>query len=223
MKLISSIRSIVSAIFDRSQTEGNLDEELRAHLENRAEDLERSGLTPRAAERQARIEFGGHEKFKEECREALGARSLEIFLEDVRFAARLLRKSPGFAAVAVLTLALGIGANTAIFSVVDTVLLRPLPYRNPLRLVWASEHFALGPSTVVSADFPAWRDHNHAFEQVEAFGGTSGANLTGAGEPARVSVTSVTTGFFSMLGVAAVLGRTFWQMRASKDKNTSLS
>src|SRR2546430_10626479 len=74
----------------------------------------------------------------------------------------------------------------------------------------SSEHFALGPSTVVSADFPAWRDHNHAFEQVEAFGGTSGANLTGAGEPARVSVTSVTTGFFSMLGVAAVVGRAFF-------------
>lgn len=223
MKSFLTIRSIVSVLFRRSQSEGDLDEELRVHVRNRADDLERSGLTRAEAERRARIEFGGHEKFKEECREALGARSLEIFLEDVRFAARLLRKSPGFAAVAVLTLALGIGANTAIFSVVDTVLLRPLPYRNPLRLVWASEHFALGPSTVVSADFPAWRDHNHAFEQVEAFGGTSGANLTGAGEPARVSVTSVTTGFFSMLGVAAVLGRTFWQMRASKDKNTSLS
>jgi len=209
VKSFLTIRSIVSVLFRRSQSEGDLDEELRVHVRNRADDLERSGLTRAEAERRARIEFGGHEKFKEECREALGARSLEIFLEDVRFAARLLRKSPGFAAVAVLTLALGIGANTAIFSVVDTVLLRPLPYRNPLRLVWASEHFALGPSTVVSADFPAWRDHNHAFEQVEAFGGTSGANLTGAGEPARVSVTSVTTGFFSMLGVAAVLGRTF--------------
>jgi len=209
MKLISSIRSILSAIFDRSQAEGNLDEELRAHVENRAQDLERSGLTPAAAERQARIEFGGHEKFKEECREALGARSLEILLQDVRFAARVLRKSPGFTAVAALTLALGIGANTAIFSVVNAVFLRPLPYRNPLRLVWASEHFAFGPSTVVSADFPPWRDHNHVFEQVEAFGGTSGANLTGVGEPARVSVTNVTTGFFSMLGVAPLVGRSF--------------
>jgi putative ABC transport system permease protein len=109
----------------------------------------------------------------------------------------------------VLTLALGIGANTAIFSVVDAVLLRPLPYKDPSRLVWATEHFAFGPSTVISADFPAWKDRNHVFEQIAAFGGTSGANLTGTGEPARVSVTNVTTDFFSMLGAQPVVGRTF--------------
>src|SRR5881275_1850770 len=87
--------------------------------------------------------------------------------------------------------ALAIGANTAIFSVVDAVLLRPLPFKDPGRLVWATEHFAFGPSTVISADFPAWKDRNHVLEQIAAFGGTCGANLTGAGEPSRVTITRV--------------------------------
>ena len=99
---------------------------------------------------------------------------------ELQYAVRLLRKSPVFTIIAVLSLAIGIGANTAIFSVVDAVLLRPLPYSDPSRLVWATEHFGFGPSTVVSADFPAWKDGNHVFEQIGAFGGTVGANLTGA-------------------------------------------
>lgn len=130
-------------------------------------------------------------------------------LQDLRYGLRLLGKAPVFASVAVLTLALGIGANTAIFSIVDTVLLRPLPYRDPSTLVWAAEHFGVGPPTVVSPDFAAWRDRNHTLERIEGFSATSGANLTSVGEPARISVTHVTTGLFSMLAVHPLTGRTF--------------
>src|SRR5205085_2432159 len=106
MRLLSSLRSGAAALFRRAQREGDLDEELRAHVQNRADDLERSGLTRAEAERQARIEFGGREKFKEECREERGG-LLETVWKDLRFGARMLLKSPGFATVAILTLALG--------------------------------------------------------------------------------------------------------------------
>src|SRR5437879_11239756 len=85
----------------------------------------------------------------------------------------------------------------------------PEQFKDPGRLVWATEHFAFGPSTVISADFPAWKDRNHVLEQIAAFGGTSGANLTGAGDPSRVTVTRVTTGLFSMLGLQPAAGRAF--------------
>src|SRR5438876_5004717 len=196
-------------MFGRKRPVSDFNAEIEAHLQLEVERLKEQGLSHDEARVAARRAFGNVMHAEERFYDAGRWLWWDHLRQDVRFGLRMLAKSPGFTTVAVLTLALAIGANTAIFSVVDAVLLRPLPFRDPARLVWATEHFAFGPSTVVSADFPAWKDRNNVFEQIGAFGGTSGANLTGAGEPTRVSVTNVTTGFFSMLGVQPIAGRTF--------------
>ncbi|HEX5410744.1 MAG TPA: ABC transporter permease [Terriglobia bacterium] len=211
MASLRILLSKLSALFRKARLEQQLDEDVRAHLNMLAEENLRKGMTTEEARYAARREFGNIASIKEECRERWSIRIIEELVQDLRYGLRQLRRNPGFTAVAVLTLALGIGANTAIFSVVDTVLLRPLPYKDASRLLWATERFPFnhGAANVVSPDFIGWKDRNQAFEQIGAAGGAGGENLTGAGPAIRVSITNVTTNFFSMLGVHPLLGRTF--------------
>ena len=217
MSVIASLRSMVSAVFRRSVVENEVEEELRAHIQDRANDLERSGVPRAEAERRARLEFGGYQKFKEECREAQGAHFLECLIQDLRLGLRMLRKSPGFTAVAVLTLALGIGANAAIFSFVDAVLLKPLPYPHPERIVSVWEKLPGGRNDnnlISTLNFLDWKRQNRCFQFLSAIAEDT-VTLTGSGSPAELNVQRVSASYFSLLGVDATLGRTF---AASEDE-----
>ena len=209
MKLIASTRSFAATLFHRSRLERDMDDELRSHIASRAEDLMRSGLPREQAMRRARIEFGGYQKYKEEIRESLGAHFLETLLQDLRYAFRMLRKSPGFTAVAVLTLALGIGANTAIFSVVDAVLLQPLPYPNPKEIVQLVETVGKTEHSPVSyPNFLDWQRENKVFQNLAAYAHAD-VNLESGGNSERVSCEVVSSSYFDLLGVRAFLGSTF--------------
>jgi predicted permease len=214
MSLLSTLRSVVSAVFHRAGVENDTDEELRAHVQNRADDLERSGLTRAEAERRARIEFGAHEKFKEECREATGAHFLHTLLQDLRFGLRMLRKSPGFTAVALLTIAIGIGANAAVFSVVNSVLLKPLKYPKPEELVALHQ---VAPGATGLADFESglllspsmyatYSEHNRTFQSLGVWVPDM-ANVTGLDEPEQVRAVDVSDGVLQALGVPPEVGR----------------
>lgn len=205
------LRSLLGILLKRQRFEERMDQEMLFHLESFTEDLVRSGVPRREAERRARIEFGGVEIAQESCREARNIHVFDQMRQDAAYAYRIFRKQPAFTLIAVLTLALGIGATTAIFSLLDAVLLRALPFRDPERLVmlWEgaaqtnNQRYPLAPANYVD-----WKAQNQSFEDVAALEYTS-YNLTGSGEPERIQAQKVTANFFALLGVTPVLGRSF--------------
>jgi len=168
MRFLAWFRSVAAKFFHRSQIERDMEEELRSHTQHRADDLERSGLDRAEAERRARIEFGGHGRFKEECREALGGNFIEILMRDVRFSVPVLRKSPGFTIVAVLTLALAIAANAVVFGILNALILRPLNVPQAESLYGIDRASAWG-SYQSYPDYLDLRDHNRGFDGLAAY------------------------------------------------------
>jgi len=208
MNLLAYLRSLAAKFFHRSQTADEMDEELRSHIQHRADDLERSGVDRAEAERRARIEFGGQEKFKEECHEALGGNFIEGLTNDLRYSFRMLRKSPGFTSVAVLTLALAIGANAVVFAVLNALILRPLNVPQAQSL-WAIERRAsfLDPSQSYP-DYLDLRDRSRSFDDLAGYTGAE-AGLDTGDNPSRVWVIESTGNYFDVLDIHPYLGRFF--------------
>ncbi len=188
----------------KSREERELDDELKFHLEQEAQLRRDRGQDPDAARR----DFGNVTLARESTREAWGWTRVEAAFRDARFALRLLRKSPAFAITAIAVLALGIGATSAIFSVVNAVLLRPLPFSEPDRLVMVWERSQSGrPNVIQSGNFLDWRARNKSFTQIAALWAFS-MNVSGDGEPVQIPGMNVTAGFFEILRAAPILGRT---------------
>ncbi|MDQ3803688.1 MAG: ABC transporter permease [Acidobacteriota bacterium] len=201
------------ALFGREAVIRDIDEELLAHVEMETEANVARGMSPEAARRAALRSFGNPGRVRDTAYEVRGGGMLETLWQDVRYGVRALLKQPGFAAVAVLTLALGIGANSTIFSFANGVLLRPLPYENPERLVLVDETAPKRGITSMGVSFPNfldWRAQNQVFEDIAAYqAGTY--TLVGGGEPEQIRGARVSSGLFEILGVSPVLGRTVHQ------------
>jgi predicted permease len=193
----------------RDKWERELSEELRDHFEKQVAANVAAGIPADEARRQAALQFGAVEGVKEDCREQRSGFWLETLFADLRYALRMFRKNPGFAAIAILTLALGIGANTAIFSVVEGVILAPLPYFQPDRLVMVWENNPRFPRVWVShLNFQDWQRSAHSFRQMAAFA-ERGVDIAGPGTPEHLNSKQISSGFFSTLGAQLTLGREF--------------
>jgi predicted permease len=207
MRLIAWLRSATPKFFRRSQTADDMDEELRAHIQLRADDLVRSGLTRIEAERRARIEFGGYEKYREESHEALGGNFVETLLQDIRFSLRLLRKSPGFTVTGTLTLALAIGANAVVFSVMNGLILRPLDVPDAQSL-YVIERASSKDTSQSYPEYLDLRDRNRSFDNLAGFRLTQVALDTGE-NPSLVWGEEASGNYFDALRIQPYLGRFF--------------
>lgn len=202
--------NFVRNVFQDARRDGDLDAEIQSTLALLTDQKVAQGMAPDEARRAAIIELGGVEQVKENVRAVRAGAWLDSLLQDVRFALRMLRKAPGFAVVAILTVALGIGANTAIFSIVNSVLLRQLPYKNPSRLVWVTDFLPkTNQSFVLDFGYAAWRKQNRSFTEMAAYRSSAQYTLTGEGEPERLSAAKITASFLDVLDVKPRLGRNF--------------
>jgi putative ABC transport system permease protein len=209
MQLLLKVRSFLRNLFLSRHVEVDLDEELHSHLEMMVEENIRAGMQPKDALRAARIELGGIEQVKEQVREKRIGNWLPSVISDCRYGARQLRKNPSFTVVVVLTLALGIGATTAIFSVVYGVLLRPLPYSNSNRIMALFEVTSKGrPSRVADPNFDDFRDQSHSFQVIAKYNNDI-ASISGTSQPTRTTVARISPDFLKVFSVQPILGRDF--------------
>jgi macrolide transport system ATP-binding/permease protein len=213
MTMFAWLKNSSRNLFRKQRADQDLDNEVRGYVEMIAEEKMSAGMNPEEARRAARIEAGGVEQVKESVRDIRAGIWLETLLQDLRYAARMLRKNPGFTAIAVLTLGLGIGANTAIFSFIDAILYKPLPVQSPEQLVdlYNSEGKNVTEINYMPLSFPDYqdlRDQNHSLSSVLAYSDTLVA-IQGAEESRIVGAEAVTENYFETLGVKPFLGRAF--------------
>jgi len=207
--MLNDFRYRMRALLKHKRVEDELDEELRFHFDQQVAKYMRSGMKEEEAKRTARIAFGGHEQVKEDCREARGTSFIELTLDDAKYALRQIWANPTFSLVLIATLALSIGANSAIFSVIDGVLLKRLPYAQPERLVRIFLHNSAYPKFPLNPwDFLDFRARNRSFESMAAFT-RNDMQLSNEGEPVRLNGFRVTSGYFRVLGLHPQMGREF--------------
>jgi putative ABC transport system permease protein len=220
MKTLRAWLVRLAGLFSQGRRERDFAAEMESNLQMHIEDNIRAGMRPEQARREALLKFGGVDSTRDRYHQQSGLPFLETLMQDVCYGARTLRKSPGFTFVAVLTLALGIGANTAIFSVINAVLLRPLPFKNPDRLVqlWETEA-APGSYPLTGPDYLDWQAQNQTLEGSALYTWPRSFNASGAGEAQPVAGINTQANFFTVLGVNPAMGRTFVSGEDQEGKN----
>jgi putative ABC transport system permease protein len=210
MRRVSEIWSWIRSINRRDALERRLDEEIGFHIDQQTAKNRRAGMTPAEARRQARLRFGGMEAIRESTRDEIRPALLEDARRDIRHGARVLRRAPGFAAAALVTLGLGIGATSAIFSVVRTVMLEPLPYHEPDRIVaiWETNRGGAQRNVIAAANFVAWRERARTLEHMGMVGPT-GLTIMVDGQPLDINGLTVSSDVFRAIGVQPAFGRSY--------------